>query len=84
MTSTSEVYGTAQVTPIREDHPLHGQSPHAAGKIAADVMTEAYVRSFDLPEVVLRPFNTYVSRGGLLRQAKGEAIRRRERRSGAA
>ena len=59
MTSTSEVYGTARVTPIREDHPLHGQSPYAASKIAADVMTEAYVRSFDLPAVVLRPFNTY-------------------------
>ena len=59
MTSTSEVYGTAQITPIREDHPLHGQSPYAASKIAADAMTEAYVRSFDVPAVILRPFNTY-------------------------
>ena len=59
MTSTSEVYGTAQITPIREDHPLHGQSPYAASKIAADAMTEAYVRSFDLPAVIMRPFNTY-------------------------
>ena len=59
MTSTSEVYGTAQITPIREDHPLHGQSPYAASKIAADAMTEAYVRSFDLPAVIIRPFNTY-------------------------
>ena len=59
MTSTSEVYGTARITPIGEDHPLHGQSPYAASKIAADAMTQAYVRSFDLPAIILRPFNTY-------------------------
>lgn len=59
MTSTSEVYGTAQISPIPETHPLHGQSPYAASKIAADMMAEAYVRSFDVPAVVLRPFNTY-------------------------
>jgi len=58
-TSTSEVYGTAQTRPIREDHPLHGQSPYAASKIGADMMAEAMVRSFELPIVVLRPFNTY-------------------------
>jgi NAD dependent epimerase/dehydratase len=58
-TSTSEVYGTAQSTPISEDHPLQGQSPYAASKIAADMMVEAYVRSFELPAVILRPFNTY-------------------------
>ncbi|MDJ0949920.1 MAG: SDR family NAD(P)-dependent oxidoreductase [Alphaproteobacteria bacterium] len=58
-TSTSEVYGTAQVTPITEDHPLQGQSPYAASKIGADMMAEAYARSFDLPVVILRPFNTY-------------------------
>ena len=58
-TSTSEVYGTAQFTPITEDHPLQGQSPYSASKIAADMMCEAYVRSFDLPLVILRPFNTY-------------------------
>ncbi len=58
-TSTSEVYGTAQATPISEDHPLQGQSPYAASKIAADVMVEAYVRSYELPAVMLRPFNTY-------------------------
>mgnify|MGYP001184414127 CR=1 FL=1 len=58
-TSTSEVYGTAQNTPIGEDHPLQGQSPYAASKIAADMMAQAYARSFDLPAVILRPFNTY-------------------------
>lgn len=59
MTSTSEVYGTARVSPITEDHPLHGQSPYAASKIASDMMAEAYARSFDVPAVILRPFNTY-------------------------
>ena len=58
-TSTSEVYGTAQFTPITEDHPLQGQSPYAATKIGADKMAEAFARSFDLPVVILRPFNTY-------------------------
>lgn len=58
-TSTSEVYGTPGSLPIRETHPLQGQSPYAASKIAADKLCEAYVCSFDLPVVVLRPFNTY-------------------------
>jgi UDP-glucose 4-epimerase len=58
-TSTSEVYGTALRTPIGEDHPLQGQSPYAASKIGADKMAEAFARSFDLPVVVLRPFNTF-------------------------
>lgn len=58
-TSTSEVYGTAQFTPITEAHPLQGQSPYAASKIGADKMAEAYARSFDLAAVTLRPFNTY-------------------------
>jgi len=58
-TSTSEVYGTARARPIAEDHPLQGQSPYSASKIGADMMAEAYARSFDLPVVVLRPFNTY-------------------------
>ncbi len=58
-TSTSEVYGTAQFTPITEAHPLQGQSPYAATKIGADKMAEAFARSFDLPVVILRPFNTY-------------------------
>jgi UDP-glucose 4-epimerase len=58
-TSTSEVYGTAQFTPITEEHPLQGQSPYAASKIGADKMVEAYARSFETPAVILRPFNTY-------------------------
>jgi NAD dependent epimerase/dehydratase len=59
VTSTSEVYGSALYTPIDENHPLQGQSPYSASKIAADKLAEAYHRSFDLPVVTLRPFNTY-------------------------
>ena len=59
VTSTSEVYGTALYIPIDENHPLKGQSPYSASKIAADKLAEAYYRSFDLPVVTLRPFNTY-------------------------
>jgi dTDP-glucose 4,6-dehydratase len=59
ITSTSEVYGTACYTPIDEKHPLQGQSPYSASKIAADKLGESYFRSFDLPVVTLRPFNTY-------------------------
>lgn len=59
VTSTSEVYGTARYTPIDEQHPLQGQSPYSASKIAADKLAEAYARSFDVPVVTLRPFNTY-------------------------
>ena len=58
-TSTSETYGTAQYTPIDERHPLQGQSPYSASKIGADKMAEAYHRSFGLPVITLRPFNTY-------------------------
>ena len=58
-TSTSEVYGTAITMPIGEDHPLQGQSPYSASKIGADMMAEAYARSFTLPIVILRPFNTF-------------------------
>lgn len=58
-TSTSEVYGTAIKMPIDESHPLQGQSPYSASKIAADMMAEAFARSFGLPVVTLRPFNTY-------------------------
>ncbi len=59
VTSTSEVYGTARYTPIDEIHPLQAQSPYAASKIGADKLAESYFRSFDLPVVTLRPFNTY-------------------------
>jgi NAD dependent epimerase/dehydratase len=59
VTSTSEVYGTACYTPIDEQHPLQAQSPYAASKIASDKLAESYFCSFDLPVVILRPFNTY-------------------------
>ena len=58
-TSTSEVYGSAQVTPMTEAHPLVGQSPYSASKIAADKLAESYHRSFELPVVTIRPFNTF-------------------------
>ena len=58
-TSTSEVYGTAQTVPITEQHPLVGQSPYSASKIAADKMAESFARSFNMPIVTARPFNTY-------------------------
>ncbi|RWP23107.1 SDR family NAD(P)-dependent oxidoreductase [Mesorhizobium sp.] len=58
-TSTSEVYGTALSVPISETHPLQGQSPYSATKIGADMLAEAYARSFDLPVTILRPFNTF-------------------------
>jgi UDP-glucose 4-epimerase len=58
-TSTSEVYGTALTMPISETHPLQGQSPYSASKIGADMMAESYARSFDVPVVIMRPFNTY-------------------------
>ncbi|MBX6426562.1 MAG: SDR family NAD(P)-dependent oxidoreductase [Variibacter sp.] len=58
-TSTSEVYGTALTMPITESHPLQGQSPYSASKIGADMMAEAFARSFGLPVVILRPFNTF-------------------------
>ena len=59
VTSTSEVYGTAQFVPITESHPRQGQSPYSATKIGADAMADAYHRSFNLPVVTVRPFNTY-------------------------
>jgi NAD dependent epimerase/dehydratase len=59
VTSTSEVYGTAQYVPIDEKHPFQGQSPYSATKIGADRLAESYFRSFDLPVTIVRPFNTY-------------------------
>ncbi|MGF7215496.1 NAD dependent epimerase/dehydratase [Spirosoma lacussanchae] len=59
VTSTSEVYGTALSVPIDETHPRQGQSPYSATKIGADSMADAYFRSFGLPVVTVRPFNTY-------------------------
>jgi NAD dependent epimerase/dehydratase len=59
ITSTSETYGTAQYVPIDERHPLVGQSPYSASKIAADQMAVSYSRSFGLPVTIVRPFNTF-------------------------
>jgi NAD dependent epimerase/dehydratase len=59
ITSTSEVYGTAQYTPIDEKHPFQGQSPYSASKIGADRLAESFYRSFATPVVIVRPFNTY-------------------------
>lgn len=59
VTSTSEVYGTAQYIPIDEKHPRQGQSPYSATKIGADCIAESFYRSFDLPVTIVRPFNTY-------------------------
>lgn len=58
-TSTSEAYGTALFTPISEAHPLQGQSPYSASKIAADKLAESYHLSFELPVATIRPFNTF-------------------------
>jgi len=59
VTSTSEVYGTAQYVPIDEKHPFQGQSPYSATKIGADRIAESFYRSFELPVTIVRPFNTY-------------------------
>lgn len=59
ITSTSEVYGTAQHVPIDENHPIQPQSPYSATKIGADCIAESFYRSFNLPVTIVRPFNTY-------------------------
>jgi NAD dependent epimerase/dehydratase len=59
ITSTSEVYGTAQYAPIDEKHPYQGQSPYSATKIGADRLAESFYKSFETPIVIVRPFNTY-------------------------
>lgn len=59
VTSTSEVYGTAQYVPIDERHPFQGQSPYSATKIGGDRIAESFYRSFDMPITIVRPFNTY-------------------------
>lgn len=58
-TSTSECYGNARYMPIDENHPLQGQSPYSASKIGADKIVESYNRSYELPVVTIRPFNTF-------------------------
>lgn len=65
VTSTSEVYGTAQSVPISETHPLQAQSPYAATKIAADQIALSFHKSFGTPVSVIRPFNTYGPRQSL-------------------
>jgi len=59
VTSTSEIYGSAQYVPIDEKHPVVGQSPYSATKIGADQLALSYFRSFDIPVKIVRPFNTY-------------------------
>jgi len=59
VTSTSEVYGTAQYVPIDENHPFQGQSPYSATKIGADRIAESFYKSFNTPVTIVRPFNTY-------------------------
>lgn len=59
VTSTSEVYGTAQYVPIDEKHPFQGQSPYSATKIGADRIAESFYRSFNMPVTIVRPFNTF-------------------------
>lgn len=59
ITSTSETYGTAKYIPIDENHPLQGQSPYSATKIAADQLAMSFYRSFNTPIAIIRPFNTY-------------------------
>lgn len=59
ITSTSEVYGTAQYVPIDEKHPFQGQSPYSATKIGADRLAESFYRCFNLPVAIVRPFNTF-------------------------
>ncbi len=58
-TSTSEVYGTAQFSPINENHPINPQSPYAATKVSADSLCISYYKSFNLPVTIIRPFNTF-------------------------
>ncbi len=81
--STSEVYGSAQYVPIDENHPQVAQSPYAASKIAADKLAESFHRSFNVPVVIVRPFNTYGPRQSaraviptiILQALKGKTIR---------
>lgn len=83
--STSEVYGTAQYSPIDEDHPLQGQSPYSASKIAADQLGLSYFRSFGTPVAICRPFNTYGPRQparAIIPTVIGQALRGDELRLG--
>jgi dTDP-glucose 4,6-dehydratase len=57
--SSSEVYGTADYAPMDEEHPLKPRSPYAATKAGADRLAYAYWVTYDLPVVIVRPFNNY-------------------------
>lgn len=57
--STSEVYGTAVYEPMDENHPVNPTTTYAAGKAAADIALQSYVRMFDLDSFIIRPFNNY-------------------------
>lgn len=84
--STSEVYGTALYSPIDEDHPLQGQSPYSASKIAADQLGLSYHRAFGTPVAICRPFNTYGPRQparAIIPTIIGQALRGNEVRLGA-
>jgi dTDP-glucose 4,6-dehydratase len=59
ITSTSEVYGTAQYVPINENHPINPQSPYAASKVSADALAMSFYKSFNMPITIIRPFNTF-------------------------
>ena len=65
VTSTSEIYGTAQYTPMDEAHPINAQSPYAASKVSADQISLSYYKSFNLPIKIARPFNIYGPRQSL-------------------
>jgi len=57
--SSSEVYGTALTDPMDEKHPLNPMSPYAAAKAGADRLIYSYVKTYELPAVIIRPFNNY-------------------------
>jgi dTDP-glucose 4,6-dehydratase len=57
--SSSEVYGTAETAPMDEEHPLKPRSPYAATKAGADRLAYSYWTTYELPIVIVRPFNNY-------------------------
>jgi dTDP-glucose 4,6-dehydratase len=57
--STSEVYGTALYEPMDENHPLNPTSPYAAAKAGADRLVSSYIIAYNIPAVIIRPFNNY-------------------------
>ncbi|MDX6410674.1 MAG: dTDP-glucose 4,6-dehydratase [Gaiellaceae bacterium] len=57
--SSSEVYGTAESDPMDERHPLNPRSPYAGTKAGADRLAYSYFVTYELPIVIVRPFNNY-------------------------